>query len=62
MLEGGGGASGSATLESIMEKLTFGPKPKIVDLTSERRIADKVNCNFLFDASSAISPSPIELA
>ena len=25
-----------------MEKIPFGPKPKIVDLTSDRKLADKV--------------------
>ena len=39
---GGGGASGSVTLENLMEKMSFGHKPKIADLTSARRLADKV--------------------
>ena len=39
---GGGGSSGSVTLENLMEKISFGHKPKIVDLTSKRRLADKV--------------------
>ncbi|KAK9864148.1 hypothetical protein WJX84_001573 [Apatococcus fuscideae] len=42
-LKGGkGGASGSASLEKLMDKLPFRPKPKIVDLTSKRKLADKV--------------------
>lgn len=42
--KGGGGASGSATLESLMDKVPFRGKgrPKIVDLTSERKLADKI--------------------
>lgn len=40
----GGGASGSATLETLMDKMPFRPKPKVVDLTSERKLADKVLC------------------
>ena len=39
---GGGGASNSSTLETLMDQVPLGPKPKIVDLTSERRLADKV--------------------
>lgn len=39
---GGGGSSGSATLDRLMDKMPFGPKPKIVDLTSDRKLADKV--------------------
>ena len=39
---GGGGSSGSATLDRLMEQIPFGPKPKIVDLTSDRKLADKV--------------------
>ena len=39
---GGGGSSGSATLDRLMDKIPFGPKPKIVDLTSDRKLADKV--------------------
>eukprot|EP00887_Chlorella_sp_A99_P006649 scaffold3.g6649.t1 len=42
--KGGGGASGSSTLESSMDKVPMGPKPKIVDLTSRRRLADKARC------------------
>ncbi|CAL8469133.1 g8674 [Coccomyxa elongata] len=41
-LRRGGGASGSATLETLMDKMPFRPKPKVVDLTSERKLADKV--------------------
>lgn len=41
-LTGGGGSSGSATLDRLMDKIPFGPKPKIVDLTSDRKLADKV--------------------
>jgi len=41
--KGGGGAGGnSATLEGLMDKLVFRSKPKIVDLTGERKVADKV--------------------
>ena len=39
---GGGGSSGSATLDRLMDRIPFGPKPKIVDLTSDRKLADKV--------------------
>lgn len=39
---GGGGSSGSATLDRLMDQIPFGPKPKIVDLTSDRKLADKV--------------------
>lgn len=47
--KGGGGASGSATLESLMDKLPFRGRgrPKIVDLTSERKVADKVTEAFI---------------
>ena len=55
---GGGGASGSATLETLMEKLSFGPKPKIVDLTSQRRLADKVS-SFLGPDLSCIALKPL---
>ncbi|BDA45127.1 DEAD-box ATP-dependent RNA helicase 13 [Coccomyxa sp. Obi] len=41
-LRRGGGASGSATLETLMDKMPFRPKPKVVDLTSDRKLADKV--------------------
>lgn len=43
--KGGGGASGSATLESLMDKVPFlgHGKPKIVDLTSDRKVADKIS-------------------
>ena len=41
-MTGGGGSSGSVTLENLMEKISFGHKPKIADLTSKRRLADKV--------------------
>ena len=41
-VSGGGGSSGSATLDRLMDKIPFGPKPKIVDLTSDRKLADKV--------------------
>lgn len=42
--KGGGGASGSATLESLMDKIPLRGKgrPKIVDLTSQRKLADKI--------------------
>ncbi|DBB02933.1 TPA: hypothetical protein ACH3X1_013532 [Trebouxia sp. C0004] len=40
--KGGGGSSGSATLDRLMEQIPFGPKPKVVDLTSKRKLADKV--------------------
>lgn len=42
--KGGGGSSGSASLESLMDIVPFakGKKPKIVDLTSKRRLADNV--------------------
>ena len=41
-VSGGGGSSGSVTLDRLMDKIPFGPKPKIVDLTSDRKLADKV--------------------
>jgi ATP-dependent RNA helicase DDX24/MAK5 len=43
--KGGGGASGSATLESLMDKVPLlgQGKPKIVDLTSDRKVADKIS-------------------
>lgn len=43
--KGGGGASGSASLEKLIDTLPFSSKakPKIVDLTSDRRIADKIS-------------------
>jgi ATP-dependent RNA helicase DDX24/MAK5 len=43
--KGGGGASGSATLESLMDKVPLlgHGKPKIVDLTSDRKVADKIS-------------------
>jgi hypothetical protein len=40
---GGGGSSGGATLESLMDRISFRGKPKIVDLTSSRKLADKVS-------------------
>ncbi|KAL4459000.1 hypothetical protein ABPG75_013865 [Micractinium tetrahymenae] len=43
--KGGGGASGSSDLDSLMDKIPFRRepgKPKIVDLTSQRKLADKV--------------------
>lgn len=38
---GGGGQSGSTSLEALMERLRFRGKPCIADLTSARRLADK---------------------
>ena len=29
-----------------MEQIPFGPKPKVVDLTSDRKLADKVHPHF----------------
>ncbi|KAL4431591.1 hypothetical protein ABPG77_001433 [Micractinium sp. CCAP 211/92] len=40
--KGGGGASGSSDLDGLMDKIPFRGKPKIVDLTSQRKLADKV--------------------
>lgn len=42
--KGGGGSSGSATLESLMDMVPFAGRgqPKIVDLTSDRKVADKI--------------------
>ena len=41
--KGGGGAGGnSASLETLMDKLKFRGRPKVVDLTSERKVAEKV--------------------
>ncbi|EFN53172.1 hypothetical protein CHLNCDRAFT_25981 [Chlorella variabilis] len=45
--KGGGGASGSSDLDSLMDKIPFRGKPKIVDLTSQRRLADKVEEAYL---------------
>lgn len=39
---GGGGASGSSTLESLMDRIAFRGLPKVVDLTSQRKLADQV--------------------
>ncbi|GIL99897.1 hypothetical protein Vretimale_4959, partial [Volvox reticuliferus] len=42
---GGGGAGGSAaTLESLMDRVPFriSPQPRVVDLTPQRRLADRV--------------------
>ena len=39
---GGGGSSGSATLETLMDKVPFHGKPKIVDLTTETKIAERI--------------------
>jgi len=40
--KGLGGASGGATLENLMDRLVFRGEPKIVDLTTERKLASKV--------------------
>ncbi|KAK9818992.1 hypothetical protein WJX81_001386 [Elliptochloris bilobata] len=40
--KGGGGASGSASLEALMASMRFRGKPKVADLTSARRLADRV--------------------
>ncbi|PRW59446.1 DEAD-box ATP-dependent RNA helicase 13 isoform A [Chlorella sorokiniana] len=40
--KGGGGASGSSDLDALMDKIPFRGKPKIVDLTSARRLAERV--------------------
>lgn len=50
MPSAGGGASGSATLETLMDRMPFRPKPKIVDLTSERKLADKARSLLTFAA------------
>ena len=42
-----------------MEKLSFGPKPKIVDLTSQRRLADKVS-SFLGPDLLCIALKPLD--
>eukprot|EP00191_Tetraselmis_sp_GSL018_P024721 CAMPEP_0177627994 /NCGR_PEP_ID=MMETSP0419_2-20121207/31509_1 /TAXON_ID=582737 /ORGANISM="Tetraselmis sp., Strain GSL018" /LENGTH=879 /DNA_ID=CAMNT_0019129203 /DNA_START=60 /DNA_END=2700 /DNA_ORIENTATION=- len=43
LMSGGGGAGGnSADLEALMDKLKFRGHPRVVDLTSERRVAEKV--------------------
>ena len=39
----GGGASGSMMLEDLMESIKFRGKPKVVDLTSQRKLADKAS-------------------
>jgi hypothetical protein len=39
---GGGGASGSGSFESLIDRIRFRGKPKVVDLTNARRLADKV--------------------
>ncbi len=38
---GGGGASGSASLDALMASLAFRDKPLVADLTSARRLADR---------------------
>ena len=38
----GADASGSMMLEDLMDKVGFRGEPKIVDLTSQRKLADKV--------------------
>lgn len=48
--QGGGGAVGSASLDSLMDRVPFRAKPKIVDLTSQRKLADKVGCGCGFVA------------
>jgi hypothetical protein len=42
----GGGTGGGATLESLMERIGFRSKPKIADLTSNRKLADKARSTF----------------
>ena len=49
----GGGASGSMMLEDLMDKLHFRGKPKIVDLTSQRKLADKVRSLALYTETHA---------
>ncbi|GBF94480.1 DEAD-box ATP-dependent RNA helicase [Raphidocelis subcapitata] len=39
---GGGGSSGAATLEGLMGRVPFRGEPAIVDLTTERKLADRV--------------------
>ncbi|GFR48029.1 hypothetical protein Agub_g9861, partial [Astrephomene gubernaculifera] len=41
---GGGAGGGAATLESLMDRVPFrtSPAPRVVDLTTERRIAERV--------------------
>ncbi len=46
-LKGGqGGASGSSSLQTLMDTIPFRPKPTIVDLTAERKLGDKVGVLF----------------
>ncbi|PSC76969.1 DEAD-box ATP-dependent RNA helicase 13 [Micractinium conductrix] len=40
--KGGGGASGSSDLDVLMDNIPFRGKPKIVDLTSDRKLADRI--------------------
>ncbi len=39
--KGGGGAGGSATLESLMNRLVFRGRPRVVDLTTERKVGGR---------------------
>ena len=39
---GSGGSTGSATLESLMDRVPFHNRPKIVDLTTETKLADGI--------------------
>jgi hypothetical protein len=39
---GGGGSSGAATLEGLMERIAFRGEPAVVDLTTQRKLADRV--------------------
>ena len=51
----GGGASGSMMLEDLMDKVGFRGKPKIVDLTSQRKLADKVRYSYRVHVRKALS-------
>lgn len=39
---GGGGSSGAATLEGLMGRVAFRGEPAVVDLTTEKKLADRV--------------------
>lgn len=40
---GGGAGGGSSSLDSLMDQMPFGPRPKVVDLTSDaNRLASKL--------------------
>lgn len=47
---GKGGSSGSGGLQTLMDTIPFRPRPKVVDLTAERKLGEKVR---LWDSESS---------